>query len=274
MVSKAELNKRRVRAERAETHQREVAGPTDRRRKRMITIGVTFLALMLILPMAAGLITVLTGNDTQELEATVVDIPTTTTEPAGLVDPGFEGAIVIGPTVCPATDGTEQRATEFSEPPPICIGADETFEVEFETLGGPVRFTVDAGLSLEGANLFVTLARYGVYEGAPIYQFPGVVAMGGLGDAGFRVDGAEPPTDGLYPVGSVVMLTDTDGAMEGQLMIVTDETGSAALEAAGQDPIIGSVTAGLESIEVLRDLQADNDQITYRVQAAAVSVAG
>ena len=70
------------------------------------------------------------------------------------------------------------------------------------------------------------------------------------------------------------MLTDTDGAMEGQLMIVTDETGSAALEAAGQDPIIGSVTTGLESIQALRDLQADNDQLIYRVQAAAVSAAG
>ena len=67
---------------------------------------------------------------------------------------------------------------------------------------------------------------------------------------------------------------DTDGAMEGQVIIVTDETGSAALEAAGQDPIIGSVTAGLESIDVLRDLQADNESITYRVTAAAVSTAG
>lgn len=274
MVSKAELNKRRVRAERAETHRREVAAPTDRRRKRIITIGVVFLALMLILPMAAGLITVFTDDDPIETEANVVDLPTTTTEPVGLVDPGFEGAIVVGPTPCPATDGTEQRATQFSEPPPICIEAGETFDVEFETLGGPIQFTVDASLSLDAANLFVTLARYGVYEGAPIHQFPGVIAIGGGGDAGFRVEGAEPPADGRYPVGSVVMLTDVDGAMEGQVFIVTDEAGATALETAAQDPIIGTVTAGLESIEVLRDLQADNEALTYRVQAAAVSAAG
>lgn len=240
----------------------------------MITVGVAFLALMLILPMAAGLIAVITGTDTQEVESTVVDIATTTTVPTALVDQGFEGAAIVGPTPCPATDGTEQRATEFSEPPPICIDASETFEVEFETPGGVVRFTIDAGLSLEGANLFVTLARFGVYEGAPIYPFPGLIAVGGLGDAGFRVDRAEPPADGRYPIGSVVMLTDIDGAMEGQVMIVTDETGSAALEAANQDPIIGSLTTGLESIDVLRGLQADNDQITYRVQAATVSAGG
>jgi hypothetical protein len=270
VVSKAELNKRRVRAERAETQQREISGPSDRRRKRIITIGVTFMALMLVLPMAAGLVTAFGNADTLTVDAPVVDLPTTT-QPAGLVDPGFEGAIVIGPTPCPATDGTERRATEFSEPPPICIGASETFDIEFVTLGGPIQFTVDATLSLEGTNLFVTLARFGVYEGAPIYPFPGVVAMGGLGDAGFRVTGAEPPADGRYPVGSVVMLTDTEGAMEGQVMIVTDETGAAALELAGQDPIIGSVTAGLESIEILRGLQAANEQTTYRVQATAVS---
>ena len=238
----------------------------------MITAGVVFLALMLILPMAAGLIAAFTGDDRRE-ETIVVD-DTTTTTPAKLVDPGFEGAIVIGPTPCPATDGTEPRATEFSEPPPICIDASETFDVEFVTLGGPIHFTVDATRSLEAANLFVTLARFGVYEGAPIYPFPGVVAMGGLGDAGFRVSGAEPPADGRYPVGSVVMLTDTDGAMEGQVMIVTDETGAAALEAAGQDPVIGSITSGLDALQILRGLQADNEQVTYRVQSAVVSPTG
>ena len=72
----------------------------------MITVGVAFLALMLILPMAAGLIAVITGTDTQEVESTVVDIPTTTTVPTGLVDPGLEGAAIVGPTPCPATDGT------------------------------------------------------------------------------------------------------------------------------------------------------------------------
>ncbi len=238
----------------------------------MITAGVVFLVLMLVLPMAAGLFAAFTGDD-QQGEAIVVD-DTTTTTPIGLVDPGFEGAVVIGPTPCPATDGTEPRATEFSEPPPICIDASETFDAEFVTLGGPIQFTVDATRSLEAANLFVTLARFGVYEGAPIYPFPGVVAMGGLGDAGFRVSGAEPPADGRYPVGSVVMLTDTDGAMEGQVMIVTDETGAAALEAAGQDPIIGSITGGLDALQLLRDLQADNEQVTYRVQSAEVSPTG
>ena len=269
MVSKAELKKRRVRAERAETHHREVATPADRRRKRLIAAGVVFLALMLVLPLAAGLISVL-FDDGDSIEVTDT-VPTPTTEPAGLVDPGFEGAILIGPTPCPATDGTEPRATQFMEPPPMCIDADETFDVELDTLGGPVEFTVDAALAPDAVNLFVTLARYGVYDGAPIYQFPGVVTIGGLGDAGIRVPAGAPPADGLYPVGSVVMLTDFDGAIEGQIIIVTDENGSAALASSGQDPIIGTVTAGLDSIEALRELQTENEAVTYRVRTAAVT---
>lgn len=273
MVSKAELKKRRVRAERADTHYREVTAPADRRRKRITTAVVVFLALMLVLPLAAGLISVFFDDGGHSIDVTDT-VPTPTTEPAGLVDAGFEGAIVVGPTPCPATDGTEPRATQFSEPPPMCIGADETFTVELDTLGGPVEVAVDAALAPDAANLFVTLARYGVYDGAPIYQFPGVITIGGLGDAGIRVPGGSPPADGMYPVGSVVMLTDFDGSIEGQLIIVTDEAGSAALESSGQDPIIGTVTAGLESIEALRELQTDNEAVTYRVQSAAITSTG
>ena len=271
MVSKAELKKRRVRAERAETHRREVTAPADRRRKRLIAVGVGFLVLMLVLPLAAGLIGILFDDDGQTIEVTDT-VPTPTTEPVGLVDPGFEGAIIVGPTPCPATDGTEQRATQFTEPPPMCIGADETFAVEFDTLGGPIEFTVDAALAPDAANLFVTLARYGVYEGAPIFLIsPGITAIGGPGDAGIRIQGAEPPADGRYPVGSVVMLRDFDGAMEGQLFIVTDETGSAVLEEDAQFPIIGTVTGGLDSFDALLELQIANEAVTYRVDSAAVT---
>lgn len=273
MVSKAELNKRRVKAERATTHQHHVAAPADRRRRRLVTFGTAFLALMLILPLTAGLIAVVTDPGPDQIEATVSP-PPTTTEAAGLVDAGFEGQTLIGPTPCPATDGTEQRTTTFSEAPPMCIGPDDVFDVRLDTLGGILDLSIDAALAPQAANVFVTLARYGVYEGAPIYQFPGVVTIGGLGDAGFSVADVEPPADGKYPVGSVVMLTDFAGAVEGQIVIVTDETGSAALEAAAQDPIIGTVTAGLDAIDELRSLQRANDAVTYRVQSTVVSTTG
>lgn len=262
-----------MRAAKQEARHREVVAPTRRRQQRMRTLGVAFLALMLVLPLTAGLIAATSGDDPRPVEVPVDDAPLDTTPPA-LVDPGFEGLAMTGPTPCPATDGTQERVTAFEEAPPMCVGATERFTVVFDTLGGDIDLSIDAAADPIAANVFVTLARYGIYDGAPIYPFPGVVTIGGVGDAGFRVPGAAPPADGRYPVGSIVMLTDFDGLLEGQVVVVTDEAGSAALETEAVDPIIGTVTEGLDSFDTIRALQDDNPGLTYRVQAAAVSSEG
>ena len=119
--------------------------------------------------------------------------------------------------------------TAFAQAPPRCLADNERIEIVLDTLGGPVDLAVDVALDPVAADLFVTLARYGVYDGAPITSFPGLVTIGGGGDAGFRLTGATAPRDGTYPVGSIVMLSDFDGALEGQVVIVTDAAGSAAL---------------------------------------------
>jgi len=270
VVSKSELQKRRVRAEKQVARDRAPAASSAPRNRLARSVLVAFLALMLIAPLTAGLIAATTSDDPEPIELTVDDVPTTTFAPT-LVDPGFEGIQLIGPTPCPATDGTQERVTSFSEAPPMCLEADEIVTVSLDTLGGDVELTIDAAADPVGANLFVALARYGVYESAPIYDFGGVVTLGGSGDAGFRVAGAQPPADGRYPVGSVVMLMDFDDQIEGQVVIVTNEDGSAALEAENRDPVIGMVTDGLEAFAAIRDLQAANTSVTYRVQRVAVS---
>ena len=68
------------------------------------------------------------------------------------------------------------------------------------------------------------------------------------------------------------MLSDFDGALEGQVVIVTDAAGSAALATDAIDPIIGTVTDGLDAFTALRDLQQNNPSLTYRIQSTAVSV--
>jgi len=273
VVSKSELQKRRVRAEKQEARHHDVVAPNRRRQRRTRTLGVAFLALMLVLPLTAGLIAATSGDDPRPAEIPVDDTPLDTTPPA-LVDPGYEGLVMSGPTPCPVTDGTQERVTAFAEAPPMCVGPTERFTVVLDTLGGDIDLSIDAAADPVGANLFVTLARYGVYDGAPIYPFPGVVTIGGVGDAGFRVPGAAPPADGRYPVGSIVMLTDFDGLLEGQVVVVTDEAGSAALEIEAVDPIIGTVTEGLGSFDTIRSLQDDNPGLTYRVQGTAVSSEG
>lgn len=259
-----------MRAEKQLAQNRAAAVPAAPRKRLARSVLVAFLALMLIAPLTAGLIAVTGSDDPERPELTIDDLPTTTLA-AGLVDPGFEGLALSGPTPCPATDGSQERVTSFSEAPPMCLDPDEVVTVSLDTLGGNVELTIDASADPVGANLFVALARYGVYESAPIYShLGGVVTLGGAGDAGFRVDGAQPPADGRYPVGSVVMLMDFDDQIEGQVVIVTSEAGSAALEAENRDPVIGMVTSGLDAFDAIRDLQAENTSITYRVQRVAV----
>lgn len=271
MASKSDLRKRRVRAEKQEAARSRTTPTGPRRNNRTRTLGVVFLAVMLVLPLTAGLIAATSGrgseSPTPPVESGALD-----TDPPGLVDPGFEGAALAGPTPCPAIDGSQERVTAFAQAPPRCLADNERIEIVLDTLGGPVDLTVDVALDPVAADLFVTLARYGVYDGAPITSFPGLVTIGGGGDAGFRLTGATAPRDGTYPVGSIVMLSDFDGALEGQVVIVTDAAGSAALATDAIDPIIGTVTDGLDAFTALRDLQQNNPSLTYRIQSTAVSV--
>ena len=46
----------------------------------------------------------------------------------------------------------------------------------------------------------------------------------------------------------------------------------AALATDAIDPIIGTVTDGLDAFTALRDLQQNNPSLTYRIQSTAVSV--
>ncbi|MEM9203548.1 MAG: hypothetical protein AAGC53_18055, partial [Actinomycetota bacterium] len=106
MVSKAELKKRRVQATKAQARQEQVVERTDRRRRRWLTVGVVFLAVMLILPLAAGFFIDADSVETDAADVQPLDLNST---PPSLVDPGFEGASLTGETPCPATDGTQSR---------------------------------------------------------------------------------------------------------------------------------------------------------------------
>ena len=59
----------------------------------MITAGVVFLALMLVLPMAAGLIAAFSGDDRRG-EAIVVDDTTTTTPATNTTDTTPPGLVI------------------------------------------------------------------------------------------------------------------------------------------------------------------------------------
>ena len=267
MVSKEELNKRRVRA--SKNLIREEYGSRQRRRRdRMIrNVGGVFFAFVLLVPLAAGFFAATTGGSSSP----AVDALPLVENPPSLVDEGFEGITINGPTPCPSTDGTQQRATSFDRPPPMCIDTTATFETILGTAAGDITINLDVDTAPEANNLFVSLARFGVYDGAPITPFDGVVIIGGIGDAGFEVAPVEPPADGEYPVGSFVMLSDLDGTMKGRLVLVTGEAGARVLAEDPTSPIVGHVTSGLDVAEGFAAQQLAEPAATQRIQTVTVT---
>lgn len=272
MVSQAELKKRRVKATKEQTRQEQVVDRRDRRRRLGVSAFILVLALALIAPLAAGLFASLDDDSSTIDTSTPVELDAT---PPSLVDPGFEGASLTGPTPCPATDGTQQRVTSFEAAPVGCIDPVASYTVDLATVAGSVAIDLDVGSAPEATNLFVSLARYGVYEGARIQtEFDGLVVLGNFGDAGFSVPATEAPAGAAYPVGTIALLTELgSGAMTGQAVIVTSELGAELLASDGTSPVIGSVAGGMDVLAALAQLADDNPGATYRIRSATVTEA-
>ena len=271
MPSQAELKKRRVKAGKEQIRQEVVIDRRDRRRRLVVGGFVALLAFALIAPLAAGLFGTadadLGQGDVPEIDLVdAADIP----EPT-LVDPEFEGATLTGATPCPATDGSQERTTSFAEAPGLCIDPAASYTAAVELSAGTIEIELDAAAAPDATNLFHTFASYGVYEGAPITLFEGIAVLGGFGSAGFDVAATEAPADGVYPIGSVVMLTEIGGGMNGQVVVVSNAAGAAALETDATSPIIGQVTSGLNLIDELIELQRENPTTQFRVREATVT---
>jgi len=244
--SKKDVQKRRVAAERAEQQRVEVRATRDRRRRWGTGLLVGFLALALIAPLTAGLIG---GSDSdpeiEEIEA--IDGP----QPATLA-PIPAGAASTGATECPATDGSQERTVSFEEPPPMCIDPALDYRVSLVTDLGTIVITVDPDLNAEAANVFVTMARYGVYDDMPFSLLvPEGLAESGdpLGqDIGFRVT-AEP--SGGVAAGDVVMFADIDGAYASAFAVASTDQMAAQLSADAVNPPVGAVTSGAEVLDAI-----------------------
>ena len=270
VVSKQELNKRRVSAERADRRRETVVVTKDRRKRLIVGSMIGFLAFALIAPLAAGLL--VSNSDPGPTSEPIETLPVTTTPPS-LIEPAFAGAALTGETPCPATDGSQERTTQFETAPPVCIDPAAAYDATL-TLGddlGAITISIDPGAAPAAANMFVTLANYGAYDTALVTPlFPGLTIIGGDGDAGFTIGATEPPADGIYPVGSVVMFTSIDGSLEGQIVLITSEEAAELLAENPVHPIVGEIVGELDPAIALHE--AALEDLTVGVRVAGLSV--
>ena len=71
---------------------------------------------------------------------------------------------------CPAVDGSSPRVIDFDGPQPMCIDAEAQYVAVFDTSEGEMRFELTAPETPLTVNNFVTLARWGYYDGTLLFR--------------------------------------------------------------------------------------------------------
>ncbi len=229
-----------------------------------------FLSLAMIIPLAAGVLTLVTGDDTP---TTTLPTTTTTTIP-DFVD---AGRTLTVDTPCPATDGTEERTTTFATPPPICIDTTATYSAALNTQLGDIVLTIDPALDADAANLFIVMADYGFFDGLPLFNIipDGLAISGDAGviDAGFSIPATPVDGDEPYGVNSVVMFADTNGQMATRFGLITSQEVVDALVPDPAHPVIGEVTGGIDLLNsILADPGTINESIDTVIRIDSVSI--
>ena len=73
-------------------------------------------------------------------------------------------------TGCPEVDGSSPRTIDFEGRQPMCIDPDAHYVAVFDTSEGEMRFELTASETPLTVNNFVTLARWGYYDGTRLFR--------------------------------------------------------------------------------------------------------
>jgi cyclophilin family peptidyl-prolyl cis-trans isomerase len=246
----------------------------DKTRKRGLQIGISVVAMLVLLFVVARLVgkddssssdTTTAATTTVAAEtsvapttdagaSTTTGAPTTTAAPTTTVAPAF----VYGTAPCPADDGSSSKPDSFEGAPQLCIDPAATYTAELVTNKGSFTISLDTAGAPGNVNNFVTLARYGYYNGTGCHRVikDFVVQCGRPGDdeaaPGYTVPD-ELPGAGTYAEGVVAMAnTGSPNSGGGQWFIITGEQGASLPP---QYTVIGTVTKGYDtSVQALENL--------------------
>ena len=167
MPSQAELKKRRVKAGKQKIRQEVVIDRRERRRRLVVGSFVALLALALIAPLVGGIF-LASDDGPPQVESITPDTPTDTL-PAD-PDDAAAAADLTDASSCPAEDGSSPRTITFAEPHPMCIDTTTSHVAVFDTSEGEIRVTLNTAETPITVNNFVTLARWGYYDGTTIFR--------------------------------------------------------------------------------------------------------
>ncbi|MXW94984.1 MAG: peptidylprolyl isomerase [Acidimicrobiaceae bacterium] len=84
--------------------------------------------------------------------------------------PDTEADLVETAAGCPADDGSSPRVIDFDGPQPMCIDPQARYVAVLDTSEGEMRFELTASETPLTVNNFVTLARWGYYDGTLLFR--------------------------------------------------------------------------------------------------------
>jgi cyclophilin family peptidyl-prolyl cis-trans isomerase len=243
---------RQARLEEAEKMARRAA-----MRKRTFTVvgvmaGVLLLAFLLSLR----------GGGDDESATTTTAAPTDLAASA----PG-PGVSITGETPCPPTDGSAERTTSFESPPPDCLEAGVDYVAVFDTSEGEIRVDLDEEAMPSTVNNFVTLARYGYYDGTAIFRTDTSIEIiqGGAPTTNSASDPGPGYTitdeaDGFtYEPGQLVMARSAQPDSSGAQFFFVAGPAASNLDGDGTYLVFGQTDdAGLGVVQSILDLNEDD----------------
>ena len=114
---------------------------------------------------------------------------------------------------CPAADGSSPRTIDFAGPQPLCIDPEAGYIAVFDTSEGEMRFQLTASDTPLTVNNFVTLARWGYYDGTRLFRTdPSIdIIQGGSP----HTDSASDPGPGYTIPDEPAFEEDPDGRLTG-----------------------------------------------------------
>ena len=158
----------------------QAAEAKARSRRRMILWGSGVAAIVIVFVGINGLLNRGDDDPSDGFDPVVTDTTQSPTEPEpDPVEP--EAVSSTSPTQpvevsepsnpdCPAPDKSSPRTLDFGGPQPLCINPAHNYQAVFDTSEGEIVVDLDTENTPNTVNNFVTLARWGYYDGTTLFR--------------------------------------------------------------------------------------------------------
>ena len=182
------------------------------------------------------------------------------------------------PTEQPAADGSSPRQTKFSEPFPMYIDPEKSYQAEIVTNHGTMTAFLHAKDAPKTVNNFVFLAAHHYYDGIIFHRIiNGFMCQGGdptgtgMGGPGYKF--ADEPVKQKYQIGSVAMANAGPNTNGSQFFLIS---GASGVGLPPQYNHFGQIVKGLDVLDNMQRVstaRGDRPHEDVVINSVTISVA-